>query len=100
MMMTKKPHVTVIAGPTASGKSSLAQKMARKTDSIIVNADALQVYNCWRVLTARPSQTEENEFRHLLYGHVNANDRYSVGDWLRDVSKIIDSTDGFELYWL
>ena len=93
MIMPKKPHVTVIAGPTASGKSSLARKMARNTDGIIVNADALQVYNCWRVLTARPSQTEENEFRHLLYGHVNSGDRYSVGDWLREVGKIVGSTE-------
>ncbi len=93
MAMTQKPNVTVIAGPTASGKSSLAQQIARKSGGIIVNADALQVYNCWRILTARPSEAEENEFPHFLYGHVTATDRYSVGDWLRDVKEILEATD-------
>ena len=75
----------LIAGPTASGKSGLALEIARQQGGVIVNADASQVYDCWRILTARPSREEEKEATHLLYGHVQANQSYSTGHWLRDV---------------
>lgn len=76
----------LIAGPTASGKSALAMALSRHTGGTIVNADALQVYSAWRVLTARPSQTDETTAPHALYGHVPADTVYSSGAWLRDVS--------------
>ena len=78
----------LIAGPTASGKSALAAAVAQAQGGLIVNADALQVWSCWRVLTARPSVAEENALPHALYGHVAPGRGYSVGDWLRDVAAL------------
>ncbi|MFV0302962.1 MAG: tRNA (adenosine(37)-N6)-dimethylallyltransferase MiaA [Paracoccus sp. (in: a-proteobacteria)] len=78
----------LIAGPTASGKSALAMRVARDQGGLIVNADALQVWSCWRVLTARPSAAEEAALPHALYGHVAPGRAYSVGDWLSDVAAL------------
>lgn len=75
----------LIAGPTASGKSELALRIAESQGGIVVNADAIQVYSNWRVLTARPSPEDEARARHALYGHVPGDVPYSVGDWLRDL---------------
>ncbi len=79
----------LIAGPTASGKSALALALAARDGRVIVNADALQVYDCWRVLTARPSQADEAALPHALYGHVGRDQAYSVGHWLREVQPIL-----------
>ena len=79
----------LIAGPTASGKSGLALALARAQGRRIVNADALQVYDSWRLLSARPSLEEEAEVEHLLYGHVAHDQDYSVGHWLRDLGAIL-----------
>ncbi|ABG32136.1 tRNA delta(2)-isopentenylpyrophosphate transferase [Roseobacter denitrificans OCh 114] len=81
--MPEKP--VLIAGPTASGKSALALRIAAEQGGVIVNADASQGYDCWRVLTARPAPDEERQTPHALYGHLNAKVRYSAGHWLRDV---------------
>lgn len=82
-------HV-LIAGPTASGKSALALRIAQIQGGVIVNADALQIWSCWRVLTARPSPEDEAAAPHALYGHVQPGATYSVGDWLRDVATMLD----------
>lgn len=79
----------LIAGPTASGKSALAMAIARAQDRQIVNADALQVWSCWRVLSARPSPAEEAEVSHRLFGHLDPGAEYSVGHWLREVETIL-----------
>jgi tRNA dimethylallyltransferase len=79
----------LIAGPTASGKSSLALRIAREQGRAVVNADALQVFGCWRVLTARPDPAEEALAPHHLYGHVPHDAAYSVGDWLREVAPLL-----------
>lgn len=79
----------LIAGPTASGKSDLAARIVAKGGGVVVNADALQVYDCWRVLTARPSLTEEAALPHRLYGHIGRDTPYSVGHWLREVEAVI-----------
>jgi len=79
----------VIAGPTASGKSALALRIAETQGRRIVNADALQVWNCWRVLSARPSEEEEARAPHLLFGHLSPGAPYSVGHWLREVTAIL-----------
>lgn len=76
----------LIAGPTASGKTALAIAIASAQERVIVNADALQVYDGWRVLTARPSPEEEAAAPHHLFGHVPFTSDYSVGQWLRDVT--------------
>ncbi|MDZ4392411.1 tRNA (adenosine(37)-N6)-dimethylallyltransferase MiaA [Cypionkella sp.] len=75
----------LIAGPTASGKSALALELAARDGRVVVNADALQVYDCWRVLSARPSLADEAVAAHALYGHVARDQAYSVGHWLREV---------------
>ncbi len=79
----------LITGQTASGKSQLALKIAEKRDRVIINADAIQVYRNWRILTARPSIAEEALATHMLYGHIAAQIEYSVGHWLKDVQKIL-----------
>ncbi|TKW68024.1 MAG: tRNA (adenosine(37)-N6)-dimethylallyltransferase MiaA [Paracoccus denitrificans] len=78
-------HV-VIAGPTASGKSALALAIAKAQGGTIVNADAMQIWSCWRVLTARPDAADLASAPHALYGHVDPGQSYSVGDWLGDVA--------------
>nr|WP_237168404.1 tRNA (adenosine(37)-N6)-dimethylallyltransferase MiaA [Paracoccus shandongensis] len=80
----------LIAGPTASGKSALALTVAREQGGLVVNADALQIWSCWRVLTARPTPGDEAATPHALYGHVAPGVTYSVGDWLRDVASLRD----------
>ncbi|MBW4961033.1 tRNA (adenosine(37)-N6)-dimethylallyltransferase MiaA [Sulfitobacter sp. CW3] len=79
----------LIAGPTASGKSALALALAETQGGVVVNADASQVYDCWRVISARPSASEESRAKHLLYGHISADQPYSVGHWLREVTGIL-----------
>ncbi|WP_289082571.1 tRNA (adenosine(37)-N6)-dimethylallyltransferase MiaA [uncultured Sulfitobacter sp.] len=79
----------LIAGPTASGKSALALAIAQAQGGVIVNADASQVYGCWRVISARPPAEEEALAPHLMYGHVAAHAPYSVGHWLREVTEVL-----------
>jgi tRNA dimethylallyltransferase len=74
----------LIMGPTASGKSALALTLAARIGGEIVNADSMQVYRDFRVLTARPSREEEAQAPHHLYGHVDAAELYSTGRWLSD----------------
>lgn len=83
----------LIAGPTASGKSAIALEIVAAQGGVIVNADALQVFANWRVLTARPSQAEEQIAPHRLYGHVAGTTNYSVGQWLRDITPLINGPD-------
>ena len=72
-------RAVLIAGPTASGKSALAVELAQRLGGTIINADSMQVYRDLRVITARPSPAEEARVPHLLYGHVDAAENYSVG---------------------
>ncbi len=79
----------LLAGPTASGKSALAMKIADRLGGEIVNADAIQVFADWRILTARPSPADEAALPHRLYGHVPGHVPYSVGHWLRDLAPLL-----------
>jgi tRNA dimethylallyltransferase len=81
-----RPHAILIAGPTASGKSALALALARRLGGVVVNADSMQVYRDLRVITARPKPAEEALAPHVLYGHVDAAERYSVGAWRSDAA--------------
>jgi len=80
----------LIAGPTASGKSALAMDIAQSQGGVIVNADAIQVFANWRILTARPSPEDEARLPHQLYGHVPGDAPYSVGHWLREVAPLLN----------
>ena len=82
----------LIAGPTASGKSALALEIAEKQGGVVVNADASQVFDCWRIVTARPSAEEEARAPHRLYGHVAYDAPYSAGHWLREVVPLLSGT--------
>ena len=80
----------LIAGPTASGKSALAARLAARHNGVVVNADSMQVYRDLRILTARPREEEEQRVPHALYGHVSGAVPYSVGSWLRDVQAVLE----------
>lgn len=81
----------LIAGPTASGKSQLALEIAQAQGGIIINADALQVFDNWRILTARPTPEDEARVPHALYGHVPGEADYSAGQWLRDLKPLLNA---------
>lgn len=83
----------LIAGPTASGKSALALEIAERQGGVIVNADAIQVFENWRVLTARPGAEDLARARHVLYGHVAWDAAYSVGHWLREVAPLLSGPE-------
>lgn len=80
----------LLAGPTASGKSALALALAERLGGCVINADALQVYAEWRILTARPTPDDEARAPHRLYGHVPAERPHSVGAWLRELRGVLD----------
>jgi tRNA dimethylallyltransferase len=76
----------LIAGPTASGKSALALDLADALGGTVINADSMQVYRDLAIITARPTPAEAARAPHLLYGHVDAAENYSVGRWCVDAS--------------
>lgn len=82
-LATEGPPIRLIGGPTASGKSALALDLALRTGGAIVNADALQLYQDLRVLSARPTAAEEALAPHRLYGVADAAEGWSVGRWQR-----------------
>lgn len=77
------PSITLIGGPTASGKSRLALEMAVATNAIIINADSQQLYADMDVLSARPPAEDEAKAEHRLYGIADAAEAWSVGKWSR-----------------
>lgn len=90
-MMNSGPDkgALLIAGPTASGKSALAMRLARTHDGVIINTDSMQVYRDLRVLTARPTLDEEAELPHRLYGTVDAALNFSAGAWVAEAAKVL-----------
>ena len=87
--MDLRSKIILIYGPTASGKSTFAIKLAKKVNGEIVNADSMQVYKELRVLSARPLKKNYNKIRHHLYGFHSAKKNFSAGDWLKIVNKKI-----------
>ena len=81
--MDLKSKIILISGPTASGKSSFAIKLAKKIKGEIINADSMQVYKELKILTARPSKKEQKNIKHHLYGIVNVKKNFSTGLWLK-----------------
>ncbi len=82
----------LIAGASASGKSSLAIKKAKENNGLIINTDSMQVYSVLNLLSARPQSDELAQAEHALYGTIHPSIRFSTGEWLREVQKIIDKT--------
>ena len=60
---------------------------------MIINADALQVYNDWQILTARPDESETSVCPHRLYGHIEIGANYSTGSWIKDVNTALQEAD-------
>ncbi len=87
-------RVVLIAGPTASGKSSAAIGVAEKTGGVIINADSMQVYRELDVLTSRPSRADEQRIEHRLYGYLPAAERCNVARWLADAGREIKTVLG------
>jgi tRNA dimethylallyltransferase len=75
--------IILISGPTASGKSNFAVKLAKKINGEIINADSMQVYKQLKILTARPNKKEQKNIKHHLYGVVDINKSFSTGQWLK-----------------
>ncbi len=86
--MRKK--IILLAGPTASGKSKLAVHLAKKLNGEIINADSMQIYKDFFILSSRPSKIEIKKIKHHLYGIVSAKIYFSAGDWLKEVKKKIN----------
>ena len=80
--MDKQSKIVLISGPTASGKSNFAVKIAKKIQGEIINADSMQVYKILKILTARPNKIEQKDIKHHLYGVVDLNKKFSTGQWL------------------
>ena len=81
--MDLKSKIILIAGPTASGKSEFALKIAKKINGEIINADSMQVYKQLKILTARPTQKNQKNIKHYLYGFQNVKKKFSTGTWLK-----------------
>jgi len=84
----------LITGPTASGKSALAVRLAEAHGGVVVNADSMQVYDTLNVLTARPQPQDMAGIEHRLYGHVPASTVWSTGDWLREATGLVQELRG------
>ncbi len=97
MPATDARRPLLIAGPTASGKSARALEAAERDRGAVVNADALQIYADWRVLTARPDEADEARAPHRLYGIVSGVRPFSVGDWLRAAAGVLDDLRAADL---
>ena len=87
--MDKKSKIILIAGPTASGKSNFAIKLAKKVDGEIINTDSMQIYKEIKILNARPKAKETKYIKHYLYGFHSVKKNFSTGDWLKKTIKLI-----------
>ena len=87
--MDKQSKIILISGPTSSGKSNFAVKLAKKVQGEIINADSMQVYKKLKILTARPNKIEQKNIKHHLYGVVDLNKKFSTGEWLKIAIKKI-----------
>ena len=86
-----RPRVALIAGPTASGKSALAIRLARMADGVVINADASQVYADLSILSARPSAEEMGDVPHRLFGHIDGAQACTAARWAAEARTEIDA---------
>jgi tRNA dimethylallyltransferase len=89
-MISHPKPIIVIAGPTASGKSSLAIKLAKDINGVIINADSRQIYKEISVGTARPTKEQMQGVPHYLYGHVSVKEDYNIYKYQQDVKKVLN----------
>jgi tRNA dimethylallyltransferase len=85
-----KPKLTIICGPTASGKSRLAMHMAKCHDGLLINADSMQVYSEIPIITASPRSSDKSQIGHYLYNYISVADSFSVAKYLTDVTKALE----------
>ena len=79
--MQTKSKIILVFGPTSSGKSKFAMKLAKKIGGEIINADSMQVYKELKVLTARPTEKDHKKVKHHLYGFLSIKKNFSTGQW-------------------
>ena len=89
--MDFKSKIILISGPTASGKSNFAIKLAKKINGEIINADSMQVYKELKILSARPEPKNYQNIKHHLYGFQKVKRNFSTGDWLKLVINKIEN---------
>ncbi len=94
MSQGEPARLTLIGGPTASGKSARALELAERTGAVIINADSQQLYAELRVLSARPDAEDQARAEHRLYGMAAGDDPWSVGRWVRAVQDLLEEIDG------
>jgi len=87
--MDLKSKIILISGPTSSGKSNFAIKLAKKIRGEIINADSMQVYKQLQILTARPKKKDLKKIKHHLYGFCDVRKKYSTGEWIKILLKKI-----------
>ena len=87
--MDLKSKIILIFGPTASGKSKFAIKLAKKLNGEIINADSIQIYKELKILSARPLKSDLKIIKHHFYGFLSVKKNFSTGDWLKLVNKKI-----------
>jgi tRNA dimethylallyltransferase len=99
MIDYKKP-IIVLAGPTATGKSSKAIKIAQEIDGVIINADSRQIYKELKIGTAQPEPDKVQNgcwyidgIKHYLYGHVSITEKYNLYQYQKDVQRILDKEE-------
>jgi tRNA dimethylallyltransferase len=87
----KYPPIIVIAGPTATGKTGIATKLAKEFSGYIINADSRQVYKELQIGTAQPSKEdiEKAGVKHYLFGHKSIKEQYSLYEYQKDVMHIL-----------
>ena len=87
--MDLRSKIILIYGPTASGKSKFAIRLAKKINGEIVNADSMQIYKEFKLISARPYKSEYKKIKHHLYGFLSVKKKFSTGDWLKLVKQKI-----------
>ena len=86
-----KNKIIIIGGPTASGKSDYALKLAKRESSVIINADSRQIYNVLPIITAQPPKQDKSVAPHYLYGFLDPGEKYSVARWITDTVEKINA---------
>ena len=88
----KKRTVIILGGPTASGKSKLALKLAKEINGEIINGDSMQAYKNFPILTSQPNFNDQKEVKHHLYGYVETENNNNAMDWMKAAKKVINES--------